>query len=233
MRVAVVTPYYLEDIDTLARCYTSVQHQSHNDLMHVFVADGHVNPSVATLTGAEHLSLPMSHRDAGATPRAIGAISAFSRGYDAVAFLDADNTYQPNHIRSMVQTMIGHGVDVVTATRNICTNSGEFMYVDTIESTGEEFCDTNCLFIGRQCLNVLTYWVTEPEQRLWSDRQFWSAIWQSGFSHRHHPIPTVNYHSRWAWHYQHAGRTPPENSVWIDRNDTGSLIHSIHGQSHI
>lgn len=232
MRVAVVTPYYLEDIDTLARCYMSVHGQSYSDCMHVFVADGHTNPSVANLKGVEQLSLPMSHRDAGATPRAIGAISAFSRGYDAVAFLDADNTYQPDHIRSMVQTMTGNGLDVVTATRNICTKSGEFMYVDTIESTGEDFCDTNCLFIGRRCLNVLTYWVTEPEHRLWSDRQFWSAIRQSGFSHRQHTIPTVNYHSRWAWHYQHAGRTPPDDSVWIDRDDDGNLIHTVHGQSH-
>ena len=232
MRVAVVTPYHLEDIDTLARCYMSVRDQAHSDLKHVFVADGFPNPSVATLPGVEHMSLPLSHRDAGATPRAIGAISAFSRGYDAVAFLDADNTYQPHHIRSMVQTMMGHGVGVVTATRNICTSHGEFMYVDTIESTGDDFCDTNCLFIGRQCLNALTYWVTEPEQRLWSDRQFWFAIRQIGISRHHHQIPTVNYHSRWAWHYQHAGKIPPDDSVWIDRKEDGSLVHAVHGQLH-
>jgi hypothetical protein len=152
----------------------------------------------------------------------------FSRGFDAVAFLDADNTYQPDHLSTMASVMVRSGTGVVSATRNICTTSGENLYVDTIESTGTDFCDTNCMFLGRSALHLLTYWITEPAARLWSDRRFWSAIISSNISRAHCPHPTVNYHSRWAWHYQQAGRTPPGDSVWINVDGKGNLIHQYH-----
>jgi hypothetical protein len=194
----------------------------------VFVADGYPNLSLTKFPNIDHISLSKSHQDAGATPRALGAISAFSQGYDAVSFLDADNTYLPMHLEIMVDVMTKTVSDVVSATRNICTQSGDHLYVDGIESNGTDFCDTNCLFIGKSCLNLLTYWITTPAMRLWSDRQFWSVIIQSGISKTHCPIPTVNYHTKWAWHYQHAGRIPPADSVWIDKSADGSLIHTTH-----
>ncbi len=227
MKVAVVTPYYQEDPSILLRCYASVRQQDYPNINHIFVADGSPSESVATLSGVEHLILPMRHADAGATPRAIGAMSAFSRGYDAVAFLDADNTYNSSHLSTMV-SLLNDGSHVVAATRNICTTTGEIMYVDHVESNGEDFCDTNCLFLGKAVLHLLTYWVTEPEARLWSDRQFWAAVRQSGARIKRSLSPTVNYNSKWAWHYQHAGRTPPVGSVWISRDTNGNLVHKPH-----
>jgi len=228
MRVAVITPYHSEEHPILRRCAQSVQNQDATGIKHIFVADGNPHPCMKTFPWADHMILPVTHADAGATPRAIGALSAFSLGYDAVAFLDADNTYQPNHISSMVSIMERSGATVVTATRNICTESGENLYVDRIESTGENFCDTNCMFLGRSAMHLLTYWITEPAKRLWSDRRFWSAIIGSNITRAHCTDPTVNYHSRWAWHYQHAGRTPPDDSVWISIGDDGTLTHQRH-----
>lgn len=228
MRVAVITPYYQEDVPTLERCRGSVFSQDHAQVTQIFVADGNPSPFVASMPGIEHMIMPGSHQDAGATPRALAAISAFSRGYDSVAFLDADNTIEPFHVSMMARSMEDTGAGVVTATRNICTRDGSVLYPDRIESNGEDFCDTNCLFIGRPCLHLLTCWVTEPSARLWSDRQFWSAILQSGTKRSHCLRPSVNYHSRWAWHYQQAGVKPPGDSVWIDRLGDGTLIHRKH-----
>lgn len=231
MRVAVITPYYDEGHAILKRCQQSVASQDHGEIMHMFISDGLPHPCIKTFGNVEHLVLSSRHNDAGATPRAIGAISAFSRGYDAVAFLDADNTLCPNHASMMTNAMVENNASVVTATRNICTNIGEIMYVDGIESNGRDFCDTNCMFLGRSALHLLTYWVTEPSARLWSDRQFWSAVVQSNIAKHHVTVATVNYHSKWAWHYHHAGRQPPPDSVWIDRNANGDLVHKRHSDT--
>ena len=230
-KVAVVTPYYKEGIDILNRCHTSVLTQTHDDITHFMVADGDPHPAIKHWTSAEHIILPKAHDDAGATPRVLGAISAFSQGYDAVAFLDADNTFETNHIETMLSLIQDR--ELVTATRNICRLNGEILYVDTVESDGDTFCDTNCLFLSRNCLYMLPWWIVPSEYRLWSDRNFWGAIKHANLKKIHSGIPTVNYYSHWAWHYQHAGVEPPADSVWIDKNSAGELIHTRHKQEEI
>ena len=229
MKIAVITPYYQESDEILIRCYESVNSQQVNNtdqITHIFVADGFNNPLIDNFKNTEHIIFKKSHNDAGATPRAIAAISAFSREYDYAAFLDVDNTYQTYHIKTMIKLMQISNAAIISATRNICKLNGEIMYVDDIESIGDQFCDTNCMFFNRTALSLLTYWITEPKYRLWSDRQFWNAVVSSGISRTHCNIPTVNYHSKWAWHYQHANQIPPIDSVWIASSSDGSLIHS-------
>ena len=225
-KVAIVTPYYKEDIDVLNRCHTSVLTQTYEYITHFMVADGDPHPAIKHWTITEHIILPKAHSDAGATPRVLGAISAFSQGYDAVAFLDADNTFEPNHIDTMVSLIQDN--HLVTSTRNICRLDGTVMYVDTVESDGDTFCDTNCLFLSKNCIYLLPYWIVPAEYRLWSDRNFWGAVKQSNLTRVHSIHPTVNYYTRWAWHYEHAGQTPPDDSVWIDKTPTGELIHRKH-----
>src|SRR5262245_29299152 len=97
-RVAVVTPYYQEKLEVLRDCLASVAKQTFR-CDHFVVADGHPQELV---TPAEHIILPRAHHDNGNTARAIGSLSAMNQDYDAVAYLDADNWYYPNHIESMV-----------------------------------------------------------------------------------------------------------------------------------
>jgi glycosyltransferase involved in cell wall biosynthesis len=226
MKIAVITPYYKEDAKILERCYNSVAKQTYRNYKHIMIADGDPHPIIKHWTDVDHIILPQCHNDAGATPRALGAISAFSQGYDAVAFLDADNTYETNHLELMKNNVEFH--DVVTATRNICSRTGEILFVDNDESNGKDFCDTNCLFLTRNALNLMTFWITEPGYRLWSDRRFWSVILQTNMKRTHCIIPTVNYYSRWAWHYQFAGLTPPDESIWIAVDQDGSLKTNKH-----
>lgn len=226
MKIAVITPYHQESYSILERCHKSVIEQDYDNIVHIMIADGERHPGVDKWNKIEHMILGSCHHDAGATPRAIAAISAFSRDFDAVAFLDCDNTYEPDHLSHML-SILGTSL-IATATRNICTTTGEVLYIDTIESNGVEFCDTNCLFMKRDVMPLLTNWITTKEYRLWSDRLFWSSIIQNQISKIHSAIPTVNYYSKWAWHYQQAGLTPPANSVWISQDSQGNLIHINH-----
>ena len=227
MKVAVVTPYYDESIDVLKRCHDSVRNQT-TAVKHIMVGDGRSRELIDSWK-AEHYKLPYAHDDAGATPRAIGAISAFSRGYDVIMFLDADNWYEPPHVQTLVGILQESGADAVIGTRTIHAQDGSEMYVDRIESNGENMIDTNTWALTRAALPYLHAWVVEEKNRLWSDRFFDHAMRTSELKIARCHIPTVAYVTKWAWHYQHAGWPIPDDAVWIHTEADGTLVHRRHG----
>lgn len=223
MRVAIVTPYYIESTEILKRCHASVVAQTHRDITHIMVADGNPHPWCNT-QAMEHHQLPINHNDAGATPRALGALSAFSRGFDAVAFLDADNWFEPNHIQVMIDTMTEDKADAIVATRTIHSIDGKPMYVDDIESVGRTFVDTNCWFLNRKTAMLMAFWITEPANRLISDKVFFQAIRQAKVTVGRSLVPTVAYVTRWGWHYQRAGMPIPSEALWMSMDQNGNHI---------
>lgn len=92
MKVAVITPYYKESLDILQKCHESVKKQNHPSL-HVMVADGFPVDDISQWD-CNHIILPLGHNDIGSTPRLLGSYHAIGLGYDAIAFLDADNWYR-------------------------------------------------------------------------------------------------------------------------------------------
>lgn len=221
MKVAVVTPYYKESTDQLTRCLHSVSNQTYN-ATHILVSDGHP-VKFANFQNLEQIHLPHSHADAGATPRAIGALSAFSRGYDAVAFLDADNWYNTTHIEHMVRTITTSGADAVVATRTIYSLDGVKMYDDRVESNGDNMVDTNCMFLSNRLSHFMGFWITTPKHKMVSDRVFWQACEANGVKTVRCETPTVAYATKWAWHYQFAGVPIPDNAVWMEQDREGNF----------
>jgi glycosyltransferase involved in cell wall biosynthesis len=229
MRIAVVTPYHNETVDILRRCHASVKSQTHSDMTHIMVADGDPHPWCKT-QNIEQIVLPVAHNDAGATPRALGALSAFSRGYDAVAFLDADNWYEPNHIEKMIDTMRLAATDAVVATRTIHALDGSALYVDTVESNGDNMVDTNCMFMGRSTALLQCLWMQDASKQLIGDKLFWKQCEANGMRYAKCSEPTVAYVSRWAWHYQYAGVAIPPDSVWLYSDPQGNYMHVKHSE---
>jgi len=74
MKIAVITPYCGEPNDWLAECHESVKRQTH-PTTHILVADGQPIDLVSSFD-AQHIILPITHRDYGDTPRALGSLSA-------------------------------------------------------------------------------------------------------------------------------------------------------------
>ena len=140
-RVAVITPYYKEPLQVLRQCHESVLAQS-EPCLHVLVADGHPRPRINRWQ-AEHVRLPRSHGDIGSTPRLIGSYHAIGLGVDAVAFLDADNWYRPDHIANLVTAMDEHQADFVSSSRTLCRLDGSVMGACPL--TDPAFIDTNAM----------------------------------------------------------------------------------------
>lgn len=208
MRVVVVTPYYREDIEVLRQCHESVIGQSH-PCTHLMVADGHPKAEIADWP-VQSIVLPHPHGDVGNTPRAIGSLCAMNSGFDAIAYLDADNWYYPNHIEAMVTLHEVTGAAVCTAGRSIHRMDGSLMYVDDRENDGNRHVDTSCLFLTRKAFRMTPLWATMPQELGPNgDRVFWQALCSKGLPKAHNPEPTVAFRTQYDVHYQNLGEEPP------------------------
>lgn len=207
MKVAVITPYYDETEATLRRCHDSVLAQTYR-CTHIMVADGKPNAIVDNFD-AQHFRLPISHGDYGDTPRAIGSFSAIRQGFEAIAFLDADNWYFPGHIESMVELHRRTGAAVCTTLRNLYRLDGSYL-ATCLASDGEQFSDTNCLFLTRAAYHLIDTWVLmDRDFHAIGDRIFWHTIKTSGLTRAHYSEPTVGYLATHAGFYRDLGEPIP------------------------
>lgn len=213
MKVAVITPYYKEDLETLVRCHSSVVKQTYKDVVHYMVSDGHPVNQVNAWE-CEHIVLP-SCADSGDTPRVVGYAVSAARSCDAICFLDADCWMEPEHISTLVDVMKHSDCPVVTCPRNLYHLDASFMAVDT-ESDGVTFNDTNCYLLHRNVFELCTAWIHKPPNTfLLDDRYFWMAICKSGAKVARSLKPTVNYTTTYAFHYQQNNLPIPDHAKVI------------------
>lgn len=209
MKVAVVTPYHQADDPRLQDCLRSVDAQSHGNCVHVLVGDGPAcTPADA---GDRRLHLGLSHNigDYGDSPRSLGAIYAFALGADAVAFLDADNWFDADHIASLVALQRATGAPVVTSRRKLVGLDGEVMGVCD-DSNGLTFCDTNCLFFTHDAAELATSWWRIPARlHAIDDRVIWARVLRSGCAIARTLQPTSNYRTAFRFHYERYRRPVP------------------------
>lgn len=210
MRVAVVTPYYKTPDEWLLQCHESVLRQTY-PCTHILVADGRPQDCVARL-GAQHIVLPLRHADYGDTPRAVGSMSAIGQGFDAIAYLDSDNWYDPDHIASLVALHRSTGAAVVTARRSYHRLDGSFM-ADCLSSDGEIFCDTSCLMLTREAFKIAPMWaLMDPVGHALDDRVMWYHVREAGLSRANTGRHTVGYRATTAGHYRDMKEEPPEGA---------------------
>lgn len=233
MRIAVITPYHAEKIDTLMRCINSVESQT-VEALHVLVGDG-ATDALSKAVGArlnechnptQHIRLPVAHGDYGDTPRLIGTTSVYTQGVDALCWLDADCWFEDSHIETLMTLANREVASVVTATRMLRRPDGSLL--DTCsESDGQNFCDTNCYLVMREVIPALAAgWGFKPlRDAVVGDRRVWAVAQK--FSHKHCAIPTVNYETKIASHYLERDEKPPEDARMIVRYPNESFFRSI------
>jgi len=210
-RIAVVTPHHAGvPPHWLRECHASVLGQSH-PCQHVLVADGPV-PESPAIPAATRLQLPRRSNDYGDTPRAAGAEYAVTRGFDGIAFLDADNWYAPGHVASLLELHRTTGATVLTSARVLHRLDGSVLG-PCFEVDGERFVDTSCLLLLRAAFPLAALWGSIPERfHAIGDRIFWAAVVRSGIARAHCARPTVAYRTAFRHHYLHFGEDPPQGS---------------------
>jgi glycosyltransferase involved in cell wall biosynthesis len=209
MRVAVVTPYFQESDEVLEQCLESVAAQTH-PVTHILVADGFPRDWAAR-PPARHITLPGSgHGDNGNRGRAVGAAAAVAENFDAIALLDADNWFRPDHIASPVALYQQTGAAICTSARSLHRMDGSLLAEHDGHSNGVDFSDTSCLLYMAAAFSLLPLW--EQMQARFSpicDRIMWSAIQSRKFSTAHSGMPTMAFRTCYCVHYRGPGEIAP------------------------
>ncbi|WP_411869084.1 glycosyltransferase [Vulcanococcus limneticus] len=207
VRVAVITPYHGEPLDWLEQCHQSVLRQSF-PCLHVLVADGRPLPELDHWQ-VEHVRLPRSHADIGSTPRLVGCYHAIGLGVEAVTFLDADNWYQPDHVRQLMEERARSGAAFVSSSRLLCRLDGTVMGACPLTDPAG-FIDTNCMLFGREAFPLLHHWVLMPTYaHLIGDRVMLHHVKSSGVPRAHCPVHSVCYRCGKEGLYRQMGERPP------------------------
>jgi hypothetical protein len=159
MRVAVITPFHQVPSLWLAECLASVARQT-LPCTHFLVCDGD-DPPLAVPGDVQVLHLPQAHADFGNTPRAIGSVSAVAQDFDAIAYLDADNWYEPQHLELLCAAYQRTGAAICSSGRMLYDLDGQLLG-PCYEVDGDTFVDTNCLFLTRQAFRLVAVWYLMP-----------------------------------------------------------------------
>ena len=212
MRVACVTPYWDESDAVLRRCLDSVAKQTH-ETVHYVVADGNPRGWLdAPGSRVRHLVLSSAHADDGNTPRGLGALLAAAEGAEAVTFLDADNTYEPDHVACCLATArAAERPDVIAARRRLVQLDGSPMTL--VDEEFPRHLDTSCMFILRSGFQSLALWPLQPKAlSCICDRLVFAGMKRSGLRFAATTRPTVNYYTKYAVHYRSAGVPVPDHA---------------------
>jgi glycosyltransferase involved in cell wall biosynthesis len=211
MRVAVVTPYFREPDDVLKQCLDSVSAQA-VPVTHILVADGFPKDWAARAVG-RHVTLPgQGHGDNGNLARAVGSAIAMAEGYDAIALIDADNWFRPDHVSSILALHQKTGAALCTSGRSIHRMDGSLLRADDAESDGVNFVDTSCLLYLKPAFALLPLWGLMPRKfGPICDRIMWAAVQSRKIGTAHSGLPTMAFRSCYCNHYKEAGEMPPPN----------------------
>ena len=212
-KIAVITPYYKESIEVLSQCHESVLKQQGDFIArHFMVADGYPRRELDTWQ-CNHIILHQAHNDNGNTPRAVGCLLADNENYDYITFLDADNWYHNNHLRSLVQLQRQSRCSVVTSFRTYhLPDSTQIQITESDEEDGSHV-DTSCVLLHRNAFNLNKIWSSMPKQLSpICDRIFKSAISHNNYDFISTKKRSVAFRTQYKVHYEKAGLKPPSDS---------------------
>lgn len=235
MKIAVITPYHTEPLDMLERAHKTVLTQTH-PCTHFMIADGHARTEIDAWQ-VRHITLPTAHHNNGNTPRAIGSLDAIGDGFDAIAYLDADNWFEPEHIADLVAHRIETSADIVSSGRVIHGIDGGVLLPEGEQEDGTATADTSTMLFSRTAFAVLPLWGTMPNELGPNcDRYIFKGAQALGCKHHHGGQLTMHFTSRYGPHYRAAGLPVPADATAMHAmKDSDQFIRRIgpKGLSHI
>jgi hypothetical protein len=188
------------------------------------VADGHANPIFKTSPRTLHVPLPHANADYGNTPRVIGAMLADSYGFDAIAFLDADNWFEPVHLERMAAALNLGKTPLVSCKRTFRHLDGSVLPCTELDEERFTHVDTNCWLVTRPAFSLLPIWRIPKWAAIMGDRVFLEHARRERFAITETQLRTVNYRTKYVNHYRLAG-IPSPAGVYTGNDLVEALRH--------
>jgi glycosyltransferase involved in cell wall biosynthesis len=211
MKICVVTPYFQENLEWLMQAHASVRSQT-IEARHILVCDGAAPAPIPDFNGT-HIILERNYRDYGNTPRLIGCFNAMTQEADAIAFLDADNWFYPDHLEYLCRVAAAANLQAVASARMLHRLDGSpMMKCPTVD--GQGYIDTSCLVVFRPAFQHLIAWVLQSQSQAAETDQFlWGMIRDSGAPIAFVDRASVAYRTRHQVHYDQASEAHPPGAV--------------------
>ena len=199
MKVAVITPYYKPRRDWLEKCHQSVLQQTH-PCTHILVGDGCAEDYLNDWD-IQHITLQKGCRNSGDTPRGIGSVSAIGQGFEAIAYLDDDNWYHPQHIESLMNLHQQTQASICVSHRLIVGINDEPIGECPLIHP-DYFVDTNCYFITESAFTIALSWSRIPDEFSYlDDRLILLYIKQKNYSLAFSEQMTIAYRTKFPIDY--------------------------------
>ena len=222
MKICVVTPYFETSEAWIQQAHDSVRGQT-IAAQHILVCDGSAPAQLADFKGI-HIVLQRNYKDYGNTPRLIGCYQAMALEADAIAFLDADNWYYPDHLEGLLRYAKEHQLDAIASSRMLHRLDGSAMgKCPTVD--GRTFIDTNCMLVMKSAFHHMLAWTLMTQDvAAVMDQVVWRHMRDGGARMGFLDKASVAYRTRHISHYRQAGEEPPAEAV--TRTDThGERYH--------
>lgn len=227
-KIAVITPYYKEDIELLRQCHHSVLRQNVG-ADHFFVADGFPNAELNSWN-VKHIILPQAHGDYGDTPRGIGSVLAKAEGYDFIAYLDADNWYHDGHLASLQALQAETNADICTAFRTFHKDNGEPLNITEGDEINFGHVDTSCYLLSKTAFDAVNIWLDMPKNlHDIGDRVFFAGVVHKKYRIAGTKNHSVAYRTQFKVHYLAAGLTPPPDAKENISNKSFEWLRTVAG----
>ncbi len=215
MKICVVTPYFETEESWIRQGHASVHGQT-VPAHHILVCDGSAPVQIEAFQGT-HILLQRNYKDYGNTPRLIGCYNAIDQGAEAIAFLDADNWFQPDHLEGLSRFAQDNRLDACSSARTLHRPDGSFM-AKCPTVNGRPYIDTSCLLVMKPAFHHLIAWVLYGQDvAAVMDQHVWGHMKRAGVRLGFLDRATVSYRTRHASHYRLIGEVPPADA--IDRVD--------------
>jgi hypothetical protein len=154
-------------------------------------------------------------------------MSAIGQGFGAIAYLDADNWFSPEHIASLAALHKETGAAVCTSSRNLHRPDGTLL-MPCPESDGSTFADTSCIFLARPAFKVAAFWaLMDPKLHAIGDRIIMRRVRRSKLKTAFSGQPTVAYRTTFPRHYELAGESPPPEAKESTDDSMAAYRHLI------
>ena len=164
MSINIITPCYDEDKNVILGNIKSIKKQiSENLINHFCIFDGidrisEIKNKIVNCNNLHFYKTRFNHADYGDYVRRLGTKISIKNNIKSVGYLDADNTFEKDHVKAVFRTHFETGKNIIISNRKFLTKN-----IENIKENSD-FFDTNQITFFGEKIKIGLLWGKYPRQ---------------------------------------------------------------------